>query len=216
MVLSSAAASTQTTILPTARTTLAMGVYKAIPNSFSRIHKRFLTPTVSTVAMGAVSILLYVILNYVSAGTVIADAVSALGVMIAFYYGLTGFSCVWYYRATLTDSARNLWLRGILPLVGGLMLWGALGYNLWFYWQPVNSYTSWQMTFPPHWDIGGVFLIDLFALILGLVLMFTFAAVRPAFFRGETLNKSTKTLVPADLGQEVGLFGIREGDNSPT
>jgi amino acid transporter len=216
MVLSSAAASTQTTILPTARTTLAMGVYKAIPNSFSRIHKRFLTPTVSTVAMGAVSIVLYVILNYVSAGTVIADAVSALGVMIAFYYGLTGFSCVWYYRATLTDSARNLWLRGILPLLGGVMLWGALGYNLWFYWQPVNSYTSWQMTFPPHWDIGGVFLIDLFALILGLVLMFTFAAIRPAFFRGETLNKSTKTLVPADLGQEVGLFGIREGDGTPT
>jgi amino acid transporter len=212
MVLSSAAASTQTTILPTARTTLAMGVYKAIPNAFSRIHKRFLTPTVSTVAMGAVSIVLYVILNYVSAGTVIADAVSALGVMIAFYYGLTGFSCVWYYRDTLTDSARNLWLRGILPLVGGLMLWGALGYNLWFYWQPVNSYTSWQMTFWPHWDIGGVFLIDLFALILGLVLMLVFAAVRPAFFRGETLNKSTKTLVPESLGTEVGLFGIREDD----
>ena len=54
--------------------------------------------------MGAVSIVLYVIMNYVSAGTVIADAVSALGVMIAFYYGLTGFSCVWYYRATLTES----------------------------------------------------------------------------------------------------------------
>ncbi len=53
MVLSSAAASTQTTILPTARTTLAMGVYKAIPSTFSRIHKRFLTPTVSTVVMGA-------------------------------------------------------------------------------------------------------------------------------------------------------------------
>jgi amino acid transporter len=215
MVLSSAAASTQTTILPTARTTLAMGVYKAIPNSFSRIHKRFLTPTVSTVAMGAVSIVLYVILNYVSAGTVIADAVSALGVMIAFYYGLTGLSCVWYYRDTLTESPRNLWLRGILPGLGGVMLWGALGYNLWFYWQPVNSFTSWQMTFPPHWDIGGVFLIDLFALVLGLVMMFAFAAVRPAFFRGETLNKSTKTLVPESLGAEVGLFGIRENDDVP-
>ena len=69
--------------------------------------------------MGGVSIVLYVILNYVSAGTVIADAVSALGVMIAFYYGLTGLSCVWYYRATLTESSRNLWLRGILPLLGG-------------------------------------------------------------------------------------------------
>src|SRR5580692_4086734 len=167
MVLSSAAASTQTTILPTARTTLSMAVYKAIPSAFARIHKRFLTPTVSTVAMGGVSIALYVGMNYLSNGNaVISDSVSALGVWIAFYYGLTGLSCVWYYRRTLTESGRNLWLRGILPLLGGLMLWGALGYNLWFYWQPVNSYTTWQMTFAPHWDIGGVFLIDLFALIL--------------------------------------------------
>ena len=69
--------------------------------------------------MGAVSIVLYVVMNYISAGRVISDAVSALGVMIAFYYGLTGFSCAWYYRATLPESARNLWMRGILPLVGG-------------------------------------------------------------------------------------------------
>ena len=46
MVLTSAAASTQTTILPTARTTLSMAVYKAIPQKFARIHPRFLTPTV--------------------------------------------------------------------------------------------------------------------------------------------------------------------------
>jgi amino acid transporter len=208
MVLSSAAASTQTTILPTARTTLAMAVYKAIPRVFSRIHRRFLTPTVSTVVMGAVSIVLYVILNYISAGTVIADAVSALGVMIAFYYGLTGLSCTWYYRATLTESPRNLWIRGILPLVGGVMLWAALIYNLWFYWRPSNSYTTWQMTFWPHWHIGGVFLIDFFSLLLGLVLMFVYAAVRPPFFRGEVLNRDTPTKVPESLGTEVGLFGI--------
>ncbi len=208
MVLSSAAASTQTTILPTARTTLAMGVYKAIPSAFARIHKRFLTPTVSTVTMGVVSILLYVGLNYISAGSVIADAVSALGVMIAFYYGLTGFSCAWYYRATLTESARNLWLRGILPVLGGLMLFGALGYNLYYYWGPGNSYTSWQLQFWPHWDIGGVFVIDVITLIVGVVLMVAYASVRPAYFRGEVLNRDTPTLVPEDIGTEVGLFGI--------
>src|SRR2546421_12363244 len=60
MVLSSAAASTQTTILPTARTTLAMAAYKALPRSFARIHPRFMTPTVSTIAMGTISILVYV------------------------------------------------------------------------------------------------------------------------------------------------------------
>ena len=48
MVLSSAAASTQTTILPTARATLSMAVYKAIPAVFAKIHARYLTPTVST------------------------------------------------------------------------------------------------------------------------------------------------------------------------
>ena len=210
MVLSSAAASTQTTILPTARTSLAMGAYKAIPSAFARVHARFLTPTVSTVVMGGASIVLYVIMNSISAGSVISDAVSALGVMIAFYYGLTGFSCAWYYRSTLTDSARNLWIRGILPLLGGVLLWGALGYNLYFYWGPGNSYTSWHMGFWPHWDIGGVFLIDLISLVLGIVLMYAFAVVRPAFFRGEVLNRDTPTLVPEDLGREVGMFRVEE------
>ena len=45
--------------------------------------------------MGGVSIVLYVVMNYVSNGNaVIEDSVSALGVWIAFYYGLTGLSCV--------------------------------------------------------------------------------------------------------------------------
>ncbi|MGO9455811.1 MAG: APC family permease [Acidimicrobiales bacterium] len=196
MVLTSAAASTQTTILPTARTTLSMAVYKAIPKPFARIHGRHLTPSVSTVVMGAVSIVLYVGMNYISAGTVISDSVSALGVVIAFYYGLTGFTCTWYYRATLRDSARNLWLRGILPLAGGLMLFGALGYNLWYYWNPANSATSWTLPFPPHWHMGGVFVIDMITIVVGLVIMVWFRRVRPAFFRGEVLNRDTPTMVP--------------------
>ena len=68
MVLTSAAASTQTTILPTARTTLSMAAYKAIPPSFAKIHRKYLTPTVSTIVMGAVSIAFYVAFNYMSSG----------------------------------------------------------------------------------------------------------------------------------------------------
>ncbi len=108
MILSSAAASTQTTILPTARTTLSMAVYKAIPSAFGKIHKKYLTPTVSTVTMGGISIILYVVMNYLSSGdSVIVDSVSALGTMIAFYYGLTGFACVWFYRSSLRENSRN-------------------------------------------------------------------------------------------------------------
>ena len=218
MVLSSAAASTQTTILPTARTTLSMAVYKAIPSSFARIHKKYLTPTVSTVAMGGVSIVLYVAMNYLtSGGSVIVDSVSALGVMIAFYYGLTGFTCVWYYRATLTESARSLWLRGILPLLGGLILWFCMFWSFWYYWNAANSDTSFKIP-GTHRIIGGVFILDVGVLLLGVVLMYLYKAFRPAYFRGEVLNRDTPTRVPEDIGVPVGLFGIDpfEPDEVPT
>ena len=56
-------------------------------------------------------------MNYASNGDrLIGDAVIAIGLYIAFYYGLTGFACVWYYRRNLTSSARNLWMQGILPV----------------------------------------------------------------------------------------------------
>ena len=207
MVLSSAAASTQTTILPTARTTLSMAVYKAIPRSFGRVHRRFLTPTVSTVAMGGLSIIFYVILNNISAGAVIADSVTALGVMIAFYYGLTGVACAWYYRRTLTSSARNLLMRGVLPIAGWAIMWSIGGYSLVQDWGAGSSYTSWRVP-GIHWDIGGAFLLAAGSLLIGVVLMFVYGAVAPPFFRGEILNERTTTLVPEDVGVPVGLFGI--------
>ena len=55
-VLTSASASTQTTILPTARTTISMASWGALPKAFARVHPRFQTPSVSTLAMGGVSI----------------------------------------------------------------------------------------------------------------------------------------------------------------
>jgi amino acid transporter len=209
MVLSSAAASTQTTILPTARTTLSMATYKAIPSQFARVHKRFLTPTVSTVAMGLISIALYIPMNYLSNGSsVIGDSVTALGAMIAFYYGLTGFACVWYWRKTLTTSTRNLWMRGILPLLGAVILWFAMFWFLWYNWvTPSNSYTTW--TIPgTHRVVGGVIILDVAAIVLGIVLFFVMWAVKPEFFRGQVLNRDTPTLVPDDLGTPVGLFGV--------
>jgi amino acid transporter len=214
MVLSSAAASTQTTILPTARTTLSMATYKAIPSQFARVHKRFLTPTVSTVAMGLISIALYIPMNYLSNGSsVIGDSVTALGAMIAFYYGLTGFACVWYWRKTLTTSTRNLWMRGILPLLGAVILWFAMFWFLWYNWvTPSNSYTTW--TIPgTHRVVGGVIILDVAAIVIGIVLFFVMWAVKPEFFRGQVLNRDTPTLVPDDVGTPVGLFGIEPDDH---
>ena len=198
MVLSSAAASTQTTILPTARTTLSMAAYKALPKAFAKIHPKYMTPTVSTIVMGVISVALYIPMNYISGGQVIPDAVTALGLYIAFYYGLTGFTCIWYYRKALTQNARDLWMRGILPLLGGLIMYAAGAYSLWEDWDvgTGNSYTSLKLPFYPNWHIGGAFMIIFLSGLAGL-LAFTYMRVSaPAFFRRETLTRATPTLVP--------------------
>ena len=46
------------------------------------------------------------------------------------------------------------------------------------------------------------------SVLIGIVLMFIYASLRPPFFRGEVLTRSTPTLVPEDIGAEVGLFGV--------
>jgi amino acid transporter len=200
MVLSSAAASTQTTILPTARTTLSMAVYKAIPAVFAKMHRRYLTPTVSTIVMGAISIVVYVIFNYSHNPIgVIGDAVIAIGLYIAFYYGLTGFACAWYYRRDLTSSARNLWMQGILPTVGGLILFFLGGWSVWLDYDvaTANDYTMW--TVPGiHWQIGGAFVIAIGAALVGLICYLYCRFSNPAFFKRQTLTRSTATLVPDD------------------
>ena len=139
------------------------------PASFARIHRRYLTPTVSTIVMGAVSIAVYVSFNYMSNGIgVIADAVLAIGLYIAFYYGLTGFTCAWYYRRNLTSSARNLWMQGILPVAGGLILFFLGGWSLWLDYDvaTANDYTMWTVPFI-HWEIGGAFVIAVGSAIIG-------------------------------------------------
>ena len=120
-VLTSALASTQTTILPASRTSLSMARAGAMPDSLGRVHHRFLTPHVSTIVIGLLATLWYVPLNLISENFLF-DTLSALSLMIAFYYALSGFACVIYYRRELTRSLRNFLFIGVAPLVGALLL----------------------------------------------------------------------------------------------
>ena len=122
-VLTSASASTQTTILPTARTTLSMARWKSIPGIFGHIHPKYLTPDVSTLGMGALSIVFTVLLvGFNSSQDVLGDSITALGFAILFYYGFTGLACVVYFRKELLKSWKHFLAAGVVPLVGfGLM-----------------------------------------------------------------------------------------------
>ncbi|WP_432542900.1 APC family permease [Kineococcus sp. SYSU DK002] len=184
----SAASSTQTTILPTARGTLSMAVYGALPQRFAKVHPRFKTPSFGTVVMGAAAVGFYVVLSLVSQNA-LQDSIASLGLAVAFYYGITAFSCIWYFRRTLTRSARDFLLRGLLPALGGLgMLWAFVQSSVDML-DPEYGFT----TFGP---LGGVFVIGVGMLVLGVPLMLLCATRLTAFFRGETLDADTPILVP--------------------
>lgn len=122
-VSTSAVASTQTTIIPASRTALSMARREALPSKIARIHPRYRTPDVSTWLVASVAIAWYVGVYQVSENALF-DSLSALSLLIAFYYALTGIACAVYYRRHLTESAKNLLLIGIGPLVGsGLLIW---------------------------------------------------------------------------------------------
>ncbi|GAA4364994.1 APC family permease [Paeniglutamicibacter cryotolerans] len=187
-ILTSASASTQTTILPTARTSLSMATHKAIPEQFARIHPRFLTPTWSTVAMGVVSAVFYLIFTLISENLLNA-LIGSLGLMIAFYYGLTGFACVWFYRKTLTRNFRDLLMRGIFPLVGGLMLLAVFIYGTIQFAAP-DWLTDADGNNITIFGIGAEAVVGIGGLLIGFVLMFIWRLRRPDYFRGQTIPKS--------------------------
>jgi amino acid transporter len=163
-VLTSASASTQTTILPTARTTLSMAHWKAVTSLLSRVHKRYLTPTVSTIGFGALSIVVTVVLLLLSS-SVLEASISAVGFPIVFYYGWTGVACAIYYRKELGKSARNLFLLGVGPLLGGLILWGVGVRAMFYYGHAANNVSKpiLGISLPLWMGVGG--------LLLGFILM---------------------------------------------
>ena len=53
---------------------------------------------------------------------VLNDSITGIGFQIAFYYGLTGFACVLYYRKEIFKSLKNFIMVGVAPFLGGAML----------------------------------------------------------------------------------------------
>ncbi|GAB7532620.1 APC family permease [Pseudomonas sp. 3A(2025)] len=182
-VLASTAASLQSTFISPARTLFAMGYYQALPKRFASICPRSLAPRFATLCAGAAAAIFYVSMRLLSEN-VLADTITALGMMICFYYSLTAFACVWYFRHSLFDSVRHLLLRGLCPLLGGSAL------AVIFAQTAVDS-TSPEFGSGSHiGGVGLVFIIAVVILLLGVVLMGIFRWLTPDYFAGQTLQRA--------------------------
>jgi amino acid transporter len=142
-----------------------------------------MTPTFSTIAMGIISAVFFIGLTLVSQN-VLADSALSVGLLIAFYYGMTGFACVWYFRSDLFKSAHAFFFKGLFPLLGALTLLGAFILSLKANFPASSSSSS-------LWGMGGIFVIGVGSLLLGVALMFLTRRRSPEFFRGTILNRNT-------------------------
>jgi hypothetical protein len=139
--------------------------------------------------MGLAALAFYLVLSFVSRNA-LADSITSLGMAVAFYYGITAYACVWYFRRTLFENARNFFMRGLFPLLGALAMTWAFVQSAVDMIKPDYGYTA-------YGPIGGVFVVGVGMLTLGVPLMLLcFAFGTKRFFRGETLTPETRVKVP--------------------
>ena len=106
----------ETQMTQCARLLYAMGRDGVLHPRFAEIHPRFQTPWLAGVVVWGLAIALLALSSAsASVGGVMIRLISAIGVMVSLYYGLTGAACVWYYRRSLTADSRTLIMRGIWP-----------------------------------------------------------------------------------------------------
>lgn len=191
-VLASSAASLQTTFLPAARTMLAMGAYKAFPTKLAQVHPRFLVPSFGAVVAGVIRAVFYTATTVLSERTLL-DTIAALGIMICWYYGITAFACIWYFRKQLFSSVHNAIFKFLFPLLGGLILTAVFAVSVKESMNPDNGSGS------AIGGIGLVFFLGFGVLGLGVVAMFIMRARQPEFFRGETLTRDTPAMPEDEL-----------------
>jgi amino acid transporter len=163
-VSTSAIASTQTTIIPASRTALSMARRGAIPSLFGRISPRHRTPAVATWTVAVIATAWFVGLSLISENA-LYDSLTALSLLIAFYYALTGLACAIYYRRHLLGSVRAFLLIGVGPVVGAVMLTWLLVQSVIDMADPANAYggESW-------FGLGPPLVIGIVLFVLGLIL----------------------------------------------
>ncbi|KOG08373.1 MULTISPECIES: APC family permease [Streptomyces] len=186
----SAASALLTCLLSSPRSSLSMGAHGALPAAFARVHPRHRTPAFGAVVYGSVTAAVLLALSLLS-DDFLGDAILCVGLLIACYYGTTALACVWYFRKRLRESRRALFLRGILPLAGGLLMLGAFVRSSYDMIDPAYGSTSFR-------GIGGVFLLGAGSLAAGTLAVLAARAAYPTFFRTGRTTVVARRVTPED------------------
>ncbi|MDQ0948248.1 amino acid transporter [Streptomyces phaeochromogenes] len=124
-VMLSTIATLETTLIQVTRSLFAMGRDHTMPSALGKVHRTWNTPYVAISVVGTVALLMLVASNALgSVGDILENAIAAIGLQIAVYYGLAGLAVVVAYRKMLLKSPSNFLFGGLWPFLGALfMFW---------------------------------------------------------------------------------------------
>jgi amino acid transporter len=122
-VLLSTVGTLETNILQFTRTMFAKARDGALHPRYARLHPTWKTPWAATVLIAILGLALLFASTYVGGvGDMLKDSIEAVGIEVAYYYGLSGLACAWYYRRALFESPSKALLLVIWPAAGALFL----------------------------------------------------------------------------------------------
>ena len=132
-------------------------------------------------------------MTYVKGGALLNDMILALGLQIAFYYGLTGLASAWYFRRD-THRAADLWSKIILPLLGGIILLTGGVWSAVQFWSPAPAEGGVTI-----WGVSGKFILGVGSIALGIPLMIWWNLRRPGreYFSGRTMASADEVVLDA-------------------
>ena len=210
-VATSALASTQLALVPGSRAVLSMARRGVLPEKLGLMHPRFKTPYVSLTVLALLAVGFYVVASAISKSAII-DTLSALGILVAFFYGATGLSCVIYYRRHVVRSLRGFLLVGIAPSIGSLVLFGMLVLAIQSLWDPSKSAIG-----APLLGLSPPLTIAALVFVLGIVALSVSRTIFPAYFDKTRPEIASLLQDPflLDTEKEVPTGGIVVDCNDP-
>jgi len=126
----------ETSILQFTRTLFSMSRDRTMHPRYRRLHPAYRTPWAATLLItGLGLVLLFGSSCLDGIKTVIDASINAVGFQVAFYYGLTGLACAWYFRAEALTSIGKFVFLLVWPLLGvgfcfGITLYSLPNFNL--------------------------------------------------------------------------------------
>ncbi|MBS1698016.1 MAG: amino acid transporter, partial [Actinobacteria bacterium] len=116
------------------------------------------------------------------------DTITALGMMVCFYYGVTALASPWYFRkAAFREGFGSIMMKVVLPGLGGILL------LIVFVKTTIDAMNPDAGSGSNIAGVGLVGIIGVTVLGLGVILMLVQAKVAPDFFRGKRLARADAT-----------------------